>query len=95
MFERWSWFKFNNLRLALSITLKFYRSMEKGLKLNVREFWVQIPTFRKVRREKLVGDLFAPPILNRHKFHMGLLHFFYKDEIEFPVNKMVYEYHKD
>ena len=31
--EWWSWFKFNNLSLTLGITLKFYASVAKGLKL--------------------------------------------------------------
>ena len=31
-FERWSWFKFNNLDLALVTNLKFYTSVKKGLK---------------------------------------------------------------
>ena len=38
-FERWSWFKFNNLGLALSMTLKFYSSVGKGLKLKVRKIF--------------------------------------------------------
>ena len=36
--EGWSWFMFNNLGLALGITLKFYTSVAKGLKLKVRKF---------------------------------------------------------
>ena len=31
--ERWHWFNFNNLRLALGKALEFHSSMEKGLKL--------------------------------------------------------------
>ena len=30
-FARWSWFRFNNLGLALDIALKFYTSVAKGL----------------------------------------------------------------
>ena len=37
-FEGWSWFKFNNLGLALDMALKFYTSVAKGLKLKVRMF---------------------------------------------------------
>ena len=37
-FEEWSWFKFNNLGLALGTNLKFYTSVAKGLKLKVRKF---------------------------------------------------------
>ena len=67
-FEGWSWFKFNNLGLALGANLKFYTSMAKGLKLKVRKFWGLIPTFVEVKGEKLVGGLFASPILNRVKY---------------------------
>ena len=54
-FEGWSWFKFNNLGLALGTNLKFYTSLSKGLKLKVRKFWGLIPTFVEVTGEKLVG----------------------------------------
>ena len=68
-FEGWSWFKFNNLGLALGMNFKFYTSVAKGLKLEVRKFWGRIPTFVEVTREKLVGGPFVPPlpILNRAK----------------------------
>ena len=65
-FDGWSWFKFNNLGLALGTNLKFYSSMARELKLKVRKFWGLSPTFVKVTGEKLVGGLFAP-ILNRVK----------------------------
>ena len=32
-FEGYSWFQFNNLGLAISKALKFYTSLEKGLKV--------------------------------------------------------------
>ena len=35
-FEGWSWFKFNNLRVVLVMTLKFYSCVEKRLKLKVK-----------------------------------------------------------
>ena len=38
-FEEWSWFKFNDLGLALGIALKFYTSVAKGLKVKVKKFW--------------------------------------------------------
>ena len=60
--EWWSWLKFNNLGLALGTNLKFFTSVQKGLKLKVRKFWGPNPTFVKVTREKLLGSgLFAPP----------------------------------
>ena len=44
-FEGWPWLKFNNLVLTLGTNLKFYTSLEKGLKLKVRTIWELIPTF--------------------------------------------------
>ena len=57
-FAGWSWFKFNNLGLALVITFKFYTSVAKGLKLKVRNFLGLIPTFVEVIGEKVVGGSF-------------------------------------
>ena len=37
-FERWSWFKFNNLGLALGTNLKLQTIMTNGLKLKVTSF---------------------------------------------------------
>ena len=75
-FEGWSWFKFNNLRLTLDMTLKFYTSVAKGLKLKVRQFLGISPTFVKVAGEKLVGGgalcCPPPPILNRAKTKKSL-----------------------
>ena len=69
-FEEWSWFKFNNLVVALGANLKCYTSLAKGLKLKVRKFLGLILTFVEVTGEKLVGGgggPFTPPpsILNR------------------------------
>ena len=65
-FERWSWFKLNNLGLALAMTFKFYTSVAIGLKLTIRKFWRLIPSFVEVTGGKLVGGLFFPhPELNR------------------------------
>ena len=65
-FEGWSWFKFNNLGLALGTNLKLYTSVAKVLKLKVRKFGSLIPTFVEVTGKKLVGGPFCPPpILNR------------------------------
>ena len=55
-----SWFKFNNLGLALGTNLKFYTSVAKGLKLKVRKFSRLILMFVEVTREKLVGGTFLP-----------------------------------
>ena len=51
-FEGCSWFKFNNLELALSLALKFYKSVVKRLKLKVKKYWGLIPV--GVTAEKLV-----------------------------------------
>ena len=47
-FEDYSWLKFINLGLALGMTLKFYTSVTKGLKLKVKRVWRLIPTFIEV-----------------------------------------------
>ena len=60
-FERWSWFKFNNLGLALGTNLKFHTSVAKRLKLKVRKFSGLIPTFVEVTEEKLVCRVFMLP----------------------------------
>ena len=52
-FEGWSWFKFNNLGLALGTNLKFYTSVAKGLKLKVRKFLGLNPTFVGITEQKL------------------------------------------
>ena len=72
IFDRWSWFKFNNLGLTLGANLKFYTSVAKGLKLKFRKFWGLTITFAEVTVEKLVIGPFSPPsptspILNRVK----------------------------
>ena len=54
-FEGCSWFKFNNLVLAL----KFYSSVAKWLKLKVRKIWGLIFTLVEVK-EKLVRRVFPP-----------------------------------
>ena len=63
-FAGWSWFKFNNLALALGTNLKFYTSLLKRLKLKVRKFGGLTPTFIEVTGEKLVGGgeaFLSPP----------------------------------
>ena len=62
-FEGWSWFKFNNLGIALGRNLKFYTSVAKGVKLKVREFLGLIPTFAEVTEKNPVGggSAFWPP----------------------------------
>ena len=57
-FEGCFWFKFNNLRLALGMALKFNTNVAERLKLKVRNFWELIPIFVEVIREKLVGGFF-------------------------------------
>ena len=57
-FEGSSWFKCNNLGLALVTNLKFYTSVSKGLKLKVRKFCGLILTFVEVTGEKPLGGAF-------------------------------------
>ena len=60
-FEEWSFFKFNNVGMALGTNLKSYTNVVKGLKLKPKMVWGLIPTFVEVTAEKLVGGgLFAP-----------------------------------
>ena len=48
------------------MALKFYKIVEKGLKLKVRKFWGLALRFVKVTTEKLIEGVFVPtPILNR------------------------------
>ena len=62
-FQGYSWFKLNNLGLALSMALKFYTSAAKGLKLKVRKFCGLILTFVEAREKKLAEEDFlaSPP----------------------------------
>ena len=53
-FEGWSWFKFNNLGLALSMTMKFYTSVAKESQVKIRKFWKLSLTFLEFTGEKLV-----------------------------------------
>ena len=43
--DRFSWFKFNNLGLALGVALKCFLSVVKWLKLKLQKFWGLIPKF--------------------------------------------------
>ena len=58
---RGSWFKFNNLELALYMALKFYTSVTKALELKVRKFWALSLTYVEITGEKLIGGSFPPP----------------------------------
>ena len=55
---------FNNLGLPLGMTLKFYTSVAKGLKLKLRKFWGLSFTFEEFTGEKTgKGASFALPTL--------------------------------
>ena len=56
-FVGYSWFKLNNMRLALGMSLKFYNNVAKGLKLKFRKFLGLIPTFIEVTGEKQAGGI--------------------------------------
>ena len=53
------------LGLTLRMTLTFYKSAKKGLKLKVRKFWGLICRFTVVTEKKLVWEPFWTPILNK------------------------------
>ena len=59
--ERCSWLKFNNLELGLGVALKFYTSVAKRLKLQIKKVLGLIPTFVEVTGENLFGSIFLPP----------------------------------
>ena len=62
-FEEWSWFKFNNLGLALGTDFKLYTGQSKGLKIKARKFWGLIPTFVEVTGGKSVEGAFLIPLI--------------------------------
>ena len=71
-FVGWSWFKFNNLGLALVTNLKFYTSLAKGLKQSQKVFWANSYVCRsysgKTGRGAFLPPFPPPPtplILNR------------------------------
>ena len=72
--EGWSWFKFNNLGLGLNTNLKFYTSVEKGLKLKVRMFWRLFLRLQKLQRKNWYGVGEPPPIPNMVKLVIGQDH---------------------
>ena len=56
------WFKFNNLKLALDMALKFNTKLADRLKLKVRMFWELIPIYFGVIRQ--LGDIYIFNITN-------------------------------
>ena len=58
LFDGCFWFKFNNLRLALGMVLKFYASVAKGSKLQFRKSWGLISMFVEVKGKNLLGRVF-------------------------------------
>ena len=95
----WCWFKFNNLGLALGMTLKFNISVAKGFKIKVSIFLGLVHSFVEVAGEKLVwgkGGLFGfPPswtglriltIVSRGPLHSLEVSFFLKHNTEVSRN---------
>ena len=58
-FDECCWFKFNNLGLALSMTLTFYTSLSKGLKLSQKVLRANCYVCRSYR-EKTGMETFCP-----------------------------------
>ena len=52
--------------LALGLTLTYYTSVAKKLKLQVKKFWWLIPTFVEVTGEKLLGGGDPHPLQISH-----------------------------
>ena len=77
-FEKWSWFKFNNLRLTQGEALNFYTSEAKGLKIKPGKFLGLIRAFVEVAVEKPVGALLL--FHNHSKFCMDI------DEVAFSLH---------
>ena len=65
-----SWFKINNLALALGMALKFYSSVAKGLKIKVRKSFGLILMTVEVTRGKLEGAFLPPPPPPTHTPHL-------------------------
>ena len=61
-FEGWLWFKFSNCELVLGMTLKFYISVAKELKLKARNLKKEliILTLGEVTGGKPVEGVYAP-----------------------------------
>ena len=59
-FERYPWFKFNNLELGLGMALKFCTNVEKELKIKVKKLLGLISTLLEVTGERLVAGHFPP-----------------------------------
>ena len=55
-----SWFKFNNLGMAIGIALIFYTSVVKRLKLKVRKFLGIAFMSVEIKKEKLVRNSSLP-----------------------------------
>ena len=62
-FEDCSWFKFNNMELELGVTLKFYTSVAKGLKL--KALGANSNVCRSYKGKTSRGLFWHPPIMNR------------------------------
>ena len=58
-----SWFKFNNLELALDMAMKFYANLAKRSKLKFRNFEEINPLFVDITNEKMVGRASGRPDL--------------------------------
>ena len=71
-FDRWTWFKFNNLELALCMTLKFYTSVTRGSKLEVKKFCRLSLTFVEITGEKLVAGGGGVGLFHPHPTRKGL-----------------------
>ena len=88
-FEGCSWFKFNNLGLALGTNVKLCTSVAKGLKLKFRKFWGPNLTFVEVTGEKLVGGppLNSTSMTELNIFYQTLISHFHKHDFRVVFEK--------
>ena len=71
-YEGWSWFKFNNLGLALGTSLKFYTSVARTKTKSQKVLGANSYACRRYRGKTGRGDL-PSPILNRVKLNTEVL----------------------
>ena len=69
-----SWFKFNNLVLALGMALKLYKNVVKGLKLKVRKFLGTNPTFVELTGKILAFQILYWRTLGFHNLNSFWIH---------------------
>ena len=86
--KSWSCFKFNKLKLALDMGLKWHTNVVKGLEIKVRKVWGLIHTFVEVTGEKLVGGSFYPSTVSQSWIGFDNTKKTFKDDNIYPNEYM-------